>query len=87
MTDYLNPSHIPYANSCVSCGAEMGEGNQVCPACISTTQESLQVDTMIYDLFEAIEEGKIYTLTKRNGQLVIEEGAIISQWKDWREGV
>ena len=45
MTDYLNPSHIvPPANQCVSCGAEMGEGDMVCPACISTTQESLQVE-------------------------------------------
>jgi len=39
MTYYLNPSHIPYANSCVSCGAEMPEGDMVCKSCILTTQE------------------------------------------------
>jgi hypothetical protein len=36
MTDYLNPSHIPYANSCVSCGAEMGEGDMVCKSCLKS---------------------------------------------------
>jgi hypothetical protein len=52
MTDYLNPAGIypdgikpmeyksarivEPVNQCVSCGAEMGEGNQVCPACIES---------------------------------------------------
>jgi len=36
MTDYLNPCRIPYANSCVSCGAEMPEGDMVCPACVES---------------------------------------------------
>ena len=57
MTDYLNPSHIPYANSCVSCGAEMPEGDMVCPACISTTQESLQDEEKVRKPAEIIREG------------------------------
>ena len=56
MTDYLNPSHIPSANSCVSCGAEMGEGDMVCPACISTAQESLQ-EEKVWKSAEIIREG------------------------------
>jgi uncharacterized Zn finger protein (UPF0148 family) len=36
MTDYLNPCRIPSANSCVSCGAEMPEGDMVCPACVES---------------------------------------------------
>jgi predicted nucleic acid-binding Zn ribbon protein len=55
MTDYLNPSHIPYANSCVSCGAEMPEGDMVCKAC-STTQESLQ-EEKVRKSAEIIREG------------------------------
>lgn len=53
MIDYLNPSHLLFANSCVSCGAEMPEGDQVCRACragniksaitkITTTAEFLE---------------------------------------------
>jgi len=53
MTDYLNPSRIPYANSCVSCGAEMPEGDMVCPAC----KESLQVEEKVRKSAEIICEG------------------------------
>jgi hypothetical protein len=38
MIDYLNPSHIPYANSCVSCGSEMPEGDMVCGICVSKSK-------------------------------------------------
>jgi hypothetical protein len=52
MTDYLNPAGIypdgikpmeyksarivEPVNQCVSCGAEMSEGNMVCPACVES---------------------------------------------------
>ena len=70
MKDYLNPAGIypdgikpmeyksvEPANQCVSCGAEMPEGDMVCPACISTTQESLQVEEKVRKSAEIMREG------------------------------
>ena len=53
MIDYLNPSHLPFANSCVSCGAEMPEGDQVCTRCQRTAfnrNASQTIDDRIREL-------------------------------------
>lgn len=57
MIDYLNPSHIPYANSCVSCGAEMPEGDMVCPTCkesLPVQRENAESAEIIHDYFSSI---------------------------------
>lgn len=55
MIDYLNPSHLPFANSCVSCGAEMPEGDQVCTRCRERTAFNRNASQTIDDRIRELE--------------------------------
>ena len=49
-------------NQCVICGAPMGEGNQVCKACLKTVSEparSVVKATVINMLLEAVQENAV----------------------------
>ena len=60
MIDCLNPSHLLFANSCVSCGAEMPEGDQVCRACrAGNIKSAITKITTIAEFLENLGEKKM----------------------------
>ena len=63
-------------NQCVICGAPMGEGNQVCNACLKTVSEparSLVKAKIVNMLLEAVQENTAALNKMRNLALMLAE--------------
>ena len=63
-------------NQCVICGAPMGDGNQVCNACLKTVSEparSLVKAKIVNMLLEAVQENKAALNKMRHLALMLAE--------------